>query len=587
MLRLTNSLDPLWRNLDGLVHETVVADVHEARRHRDFIASHLAAGLLALLALTAFLAVAGRPSLAAAIAFLWLAAPLPIAFFLSRTGRLAAAQFLSSAALAGFLAYVATLTGGLASPVILWFAVIPAEAALAGSKRITAVSALVAGAALAAVALVDFGGLLPVARMPDRALTLVVAGGALLYAASLALRLHARHAGAEQRMRDGEGRYRLLADNATDLITRHDLSGDVEFASPSARALTGCAPSELEGRGLFERVQVADRPAFLQAFSEADRTGRSMSVEFRVRRGEPGSRATYSWLEMRCRPAVDPVDGRRMLVAVTREITQRKDAEAAFEGARGDAEQASRAKDQFLANMSHELRTPLNAIIGFSDILREELAGRAGAERHHDYARLIHASGEHLLEVVNAILDMSKIEAGGIDLTRERFALGSVVDSAVEMLSQQIAARKLRIARRIGADLPDILADRRACRQILLNLLSNAIKFTEPGGRVSVAARLERGSFVIEVADDGIGISAADLPRIGTPFVQVDARYGRRYEGTGLGLSVVKGLVALHGGTLSIASTLGQGTTVTVRLPADLVALQPVGRFDERERKIA
>jgi cell cycle sensor histidine kinase DivJ len=141
----------------------------------------------------------------------------------------------------------------------------------------------------------------------------------------------------------------------------------------------------------------------------------------------------------------------------------------------------------------------------------------------------------------------------------------------------------------VQADLPEIVADRRACRQILLNLIANAVKFTEAGGKVTVRACLERSQFLIEVVDDGIGISAADLPRIGTPFLQADANYDRRYEGTGLGLSVVKGLVALHGGSVSIASALGRGTTVSIRLPADLAAADraPSIRSDARERKIA
>ena len=574
--------EPLRRILEGMVHPSVAADGELMRRHRDFIAAHLAAGLLALVAVTAFLVIAGRPAPAVALAFLWLAAPLPVAAFLSRTGRFGVAHLLSVGALAAFLAYCAALTGGLSSPVLVWLLVVPAEAALAGSGRVTASASVSALAALAVVALLDVSGWSHAAT-PAPGMTFAIIAGAVLYGGALAVRIGRLHERAERRTREGEGRYRLLADNATDLITRHSLTGAVEFASPAARAVAGCAPIDLMGDGMLRRVHVADRPAFLQALSEADRTGRPVTVEFRLLRGDQASPPAHVWLEMRCRPAIDPVDAGRTLVAVTRDVTARKDYEAAFEESRLEAERANRAKGQFLANMSHELRTPLNAIIGFSDMLRQDMPGPVDPERRREYARLIHASGEHLLEVVNSILDMSKIEAGRLELSPERFELAPVVEASIDMLSQQAAQRGLTIVRAIQDDLPDIVADRRACRQILLNLISNAVKFTAEGGRVTVAARLERTSFVIEVSDNGIGISAADLKRIGTPFMQADASYGRRYEGTGLGLSVVKGLVALHGGTLAVASVLGSGTTVTVRLPS---AAAP-GWIEQRERKIA
>jgi len=418
-----------------------------------------------------------------------------------------------------------------------------------------------------------------------------VIAGAVLYAALIAIRVETLHAEASAAARLGDHRYRLLADNATDLITRHLANGDVTFASPAARALAACPPAELLGQGLFHRVLIGDRPAFLRALSEADRTGETVTAEFRLRVG-PEDAAGFTWVEMRCRPVVDPTSG-RSVVAVTRDINFRKAQEAAFAEASRAAEQASRAKSQFLANMSHELRTPLNAIIGFSDILEQQLFGRFEFERHRDYARLIRSSGEHLLEVVNSILDMSKIEAGRFEIHVEPVPVAGLVESAIEMMSHQIASRHLRLERRIEPGLPDLLADRRACRQILLNLLSNAAKFTEAGGTVTIAAREGQGGIVVEVADTGIGISADDLPRLGTPFVQADADINRRYEGTGLGLSVVKGLVQLHGGTLAIASKPGEGTTVSVTLPAEAVAppaerrLPPCGIAYEKERRIA
>lgn len=577
--------------MDGLVHGRAAEDPLVAARHRSFIAAHLAAGLLALLAIPVWLAVAGLPSPAVAIAFLLFVAPLPIAAFLSRTGRYGVAQLLSSAALATLVAWLAAFTGGMTSPALTWLVLVPAEAGLAGSRRVMGAAAGLAVAALAAVLLLTAAGALPVQLAVQPAFGPAVIAGAVLYAALIAIRVETLHAEASAAARLGDNRYRLLADNATDLITRHLANGDVTFASPAARALAACPPADLLGQGLFHRVLIGDRPAFLRALSEADRTGETVTAEFRLRVG-PEEAGGFTWVEMRCRPVVDPASGRGV-VAVTRDINFRKAQEAAFAEASRAADEANRAKSQFLANMSHELRTPLNAIIGFSDILEQQLFGRFEFERHRDYARLIRSSGEHLLEVVNSILDMSKIEAGRFEIHVEPVPVAGLVESAIEMMSHQIASRHLRLERRIEPGLPDLLADRRACRQILLNLLSNAAKFTEAGGTVTIAAREGQGGIVVEVADTGIGISADDLPRLGTPFVQADADINRRYEGTGLGLSVVKGLVHLHGGTLAIASKPGEGTTVSVTLPAETVArpterrAAPGGMAYEKERRIA
>lgn len=576
--------------MDGLVHGRAAEDPLVAARHRSFIAAHLAAGLLALLAIPVWLAVAGLPSPAVAIAFLLLVAPLPIAAFLSRTGRYGVAQLLSSAALATLVAWLAAFTGGMTSPALTWLVLVPAEAGLAGSRRVMGAAAGLAVAALAAVLLLTAAGALPVQLAVQPAFGPAVIAGAVLYAALIAIRVETLHAEASAAARLGDNRYRLLADNATDLITRHLANGDVTFASPAARALAACPPADLLGQGLFHRVLIGDRPAFLRALSEADRTGETVTAEFRLRVG-PEEAGGFTWVEMRCRPVVDPASGRGV-VAVTRDINFRKAQEAAFAEASRAADEANRAKSQFLANMSHELRTPLNAIIGFSDILEQQLFGRFEFERHRDYARLIRSSGEHLLEVVNSILDMSKIEAGRFEIHVEPVPVAGLVESAIEMMSHQIASRHLRLERRIEPGLPDLLADRRACRQILLNLLSNAAKFTEAGGTVTIAAREGQGGIVVEVADTGIGISADDLPRLGTPFVQADADINRRYEGTGLGLSVVKGLVHLHGGTLAIASKPGEGTTVSVTLPAEAVRpaerrAAPGGMAYEKERRIA
>jgi two-component system, cell cycle sensor histidine kinase DivJ len=236
---------------------------------------------------------------------------------------------------------------------------------------------------------------------------------------------------------------------------------------------------------------------------------------------------------------------------------------------RDEAEGASRAKTQFLANMSHELRTPLNAIIGFSEILNRELFGKLGEERYRDYAHLIHESGEHLLNVVNDILDMSKIEAGKFTIVKEPFDVAPLVKSCCDILRHTAEQRWVALIMDVAPGLPELPADKRACKQMLLNVISNAIKFTGAGGWVRVTARQRGDAVEFSVADNGIGIAEQDLSKLGTPFVQANPSYDRNYEGAGLGLSVVKGLTRLHGGHFELTSALGKGTIATIVLPLE------------------
>jgi signal transduction histidine kinase len=230
---------------------------------------------------------------------------------------------------------------------------------------------------------------------------------------------------------------------------------------------------------------------------------------------------------------------------------------------------ASQAKSQFLATMSHELRTPLNAIIGFSEILKNELFGKLGDARYKEYASSVMTSGQHLLGLINDVLDYSKVEAGRLELHDEAFRLEDTLRGAVAMVSGQAEAAGVRLGPPIVENVPPILADQRRLRQVLLNLLSNAIKFTPAGGDVEVRAFCGAEGLTIAVADSGIGIAPENIARALERFGQIDSSLGRKYEGTGLGLPLSKRLVELHGGTLVIESTLGIGTTVFVTLPPE------------------
>jgi two-component system cell cycle sensor histidine kinase PleC len=235
---------------------------------------------------------------------------------------------------------------------------------------------------------------------------------------------------------------------------------------------------------------------------------------------------------------------------------------------RNRAENANRAKSEFLANMSHELRTPLNAIIGFSEIMESGMFGELGAEKYHEYCRDIMDSGRYLLDVINDILDMSKIEAGRLRLDLEDMHLDSIVAEAMRVMSVKAGEKRIQVDSDVAASL-SLRCDRRALKQILLNLLSNSVKFTQEGGRVAVRAKESRGHALIMIEDSGIGISRDALRKLGRPFEQVESHFTKTQAGSGLGLAIAKSLVELHRGQIRIRSVENVGTSVIIRLPLD------------------
>jgi signal transduction histidine kinase len=245
------------------------------------------------------------------------------------------------------------------------------------------------------------------------------------------------------------------------------------------------------------------------------------------------------------------------------------------EAARSLAEAASQAKSEFLATMSHELRTPLNAVIGFSQIMMSETLGPIGKPQYRDYAKDIHDSGTHLLEIINDILDLSKAEAGKLDLDEDWVDVRDAVTSACRLIGPRAERAQLNVVERIPANLPALLADERKLKQILLNLVSNSVKFTPAGGRVEVSASFDPSiGLSIVVQDTGIGIPSADLQRVLEPFVQVENSLTRSYQGSGLGLPLAAKMTEMHGGELSIKSQLGRGTQVRLAFPLSRVAMK-------------
>jgi two-component system cell cycle sensor histidine kinase PleC len=247
------------------------------------------------------------------------------------------------------------------------------------------------------------------------------------------------------------------------------------------------------------------------------------------------------------------------------------------------AEDANQAKSKFLANMSHELRTPLNAIIGFSEIMASGMFGALGSDKYYEYCRDIHGSGEYLLDVINDVLDMSKIEAGRLKLDLEQVELARELEDALRVITTRAEAKQLTVTSKIAPGI-GLKADRRALKQIALNLLSNAVKFTPENGRITVRGRLSRGSVIIGIQDSGIGIHRDALKKLGRPFEQVESQLTKTQHGSGLGLAIAKSLVELHGGAMRIRSVPGAGTTVVVRLPLDG---QPSARTREEGLPVA
>ncbi len=561
------------------VHGSVLNDREKARSHAAFIGSHLAGGLLALMLFPLWLAANQAISAFEAGIFFWLIIPIALSAFVSRTGNLDWGLYGSILAFSGFVAWFCILTGGLSSAALLWFCLIPVEAALFGGRKTVMVGL---GAALSGY----LGVLVTQYALPDLIVTQSSSSSqltyhylvfsALLYGSILAFRVDRRRRNSSARIHAGEGKFRLIANNSTDLITLHKENGDARFASSASHTLLNCPPSSLKGNGLLDKVHLHDRVAFKTALSDAVRSGAEISVTYRVILQDDENGQTLRWFEMRCRRTRDSESGAVEVVAVSRDVSALKETEAILSQQRSEAEKSSEAKSRFLANMSHELRTPLNAIIGFSDILKQELFGKFEFEKHAEYANLINDSGHHLLNLVNDILDISKIEAGRYEICCEPFALPGVVEKTCSMLMPQAMEQKVEVINNVPADLPELNADSRACRQILTNLLSNAIKFSHEGGKVKVTAKVVAGAIEMKVCDNGIGIDPDNLKAIGQPFFQVENKITRNFEGTGLGLFLVKGLIELHNGQFKIESEQEQGTTVTVSLPVSIVKSRPV-----------
>lgn len=318
---------------------------------------------------------------------------------------------------------------------------------------------------------------------------------------------------------------------------------------------------------MTKMVHRRDIGRLLQGLERAVIDKRDYQIEFRLTR--PDGTTRYARCEGRC--TLDEHDDVIQLYGIIQDITERTLSERALRQAKEAAEQAYQSKSRFLANMSHELRTPLNAIIGFSEMMQHQLLGPLGNDRYNDYIAGIRESGEHLLDLITDILDMSKIEAGKYQLYVEDINLNKIIRLALHMMEGRANDAQITLDTNTTPDHPITLqADRRALMQVLLNLLSNAIKFTTEGGCVTITASQDETGTTLTVQDTGIGIPKLKLERVTRPFEQVAGAHTRGHEGSGLGLSITKNLCELHGGTLTLESEVNVGTTVSIFIPTEI-----------------
>lgn len=354
-----------------------------------------------------------------------------------------------------------------------------------------------------------------------------------------------------------------IFDSCAEAIMVCDAQSRITAVNPAFCQITGYSPAEIEGRN--PRVMGSgrqNREFYSAMWAELDQRGNWQGELWNRRKN---GEIYPLWLSI----ALIRGEGGAIekYVSIFADITERKRAERELMESRLAAEEANRAKSHFLANVSHEFRTPLNAILGFSELLLIEGEGDGLSVRHREYAANIHDSGQHLLELVNDLLDLSKLEAGKWVLHPVLFAVTPLVHECARLLQADAETLGIRIGFKTDRAPPALHADQRAVRQCLLNLLSNAVKFTEAGGQIMIEVAADGPMTLIRVSDSGIGIDEKDIPRLTHPFEQVDSNQARPSKGTGLGLAVVHSLVDLHGGRMDISSVLGKGTTVTIALP--------------------
>lgn len=387
----------------------------------------------------------------------------------------------------------------------------------------------------------------------------------------------------EEALAKSEQRFRDFAEAATDWFWEMDENLRFSYFSERFFEASGVKPEHLLGKTrnelLAENDTVLGGTTTVTDWEHHIATLEAHQPFQDFCHPRPDGNGGYHYLSISGKPVFDEAGQFKGYRGTGTNITEKVRTEMALRESEAQlrlqserAEEASRAKSEFLANMSHEIRTPLNAILGFSDSMHQQILGPLGSEKYIEYAAAIHSSGQHLLELVNDVLDLSKIEAGRFTLSRSSFMLGAVADSCLQIIRERAASGGITLIKEIPDDLLPVFADERAIKQVLLNLLSNSLKYTEEGGEVKVVAVADGADLRISVSDTGIGIPESEISYLTEAFVQ--GRSDQAYltnEGTGLGLAITDSFVKMHGGTLAINSTVGVGTSVDIYLPKALL----------------
>jgi cell cycle sensor histidine kinase DivJ len=562
--------------VSAALHERVAGRPVEEARHRAFIVARLFVGACILLAAPLAVILHGAPTANEFIIFLLAQIPLVSVIVLSRTGDLRIARTLSIGGWLATATAVRALMPGYDAFSVALLLVALIESALTPEIGAMVVVEVVAIAVLALIA----GQNLRASRellTQHPAATGLLAATLLAYVAALvfgAVRVEKTRARAE---RPNDLDLMLLPGAVGDILLHLDRAGFVRAVAGKRHRAFDLNRRDLVGREFIQRVHVADRPAFLQLVSDAFDGKPTATTAVRVQIGVASNPSggfvepVFAYFEARMRRA--PSDGGTgapdAVLCALRDANAGIEADIAFAAACAAAERARPSNVRLLADVSHELRTPLNAIIGFSQMLATNEVTPPEPSKQREYASIISDSSHHLLAIVNSILDISKIESGAMDIEPESFALQTLADQCCDMMQLIADQSGVRLAREYAETLGEIVADKRACRQIMINLLSNAVKFTPRGGNVRLLLQADGNQAIISVADDGMGIAASDLARLGDPFFRARASFDRRQDGTGLGLSMVRGLVGLHDGSITVESGPLAGTTVCVRLPLD------------------
>jgi PAS domain S-box-containing protein len=373
----------------------------------------------------------------------------------------------------------------------------------------------------------------------------------------------------EEALRASEARLAGVLDIAPDAIITTDKQGHMRMFNQGARETFGYQEHEVLGRSIELLIPEQFRDNHPRQMAEFGASGdRSRRMSERI--GIFGLRKDGSTFAAEASVSRLDLDGETLYNVILRDISERKRIEEEILLAKELAEAASSAKSDFLANMSHELRTPLNAILGFSEVMVEESFGPLNNEKYKEYVVDIHNSGALLLDLINDVLDLSRVEAGVTDLNEGAVDLNAALRATIRIVHERAARKSLRIETDLAPSAPVIRGDERALKQIVLNLLSNCTKFTGEGGTISVTSKVEaNGEVLLIVADSGIGIAAADIAKVLEPFGQIGGAHTREHEGTGLGLPFAKRLAEMHDAAFELASEPGVGTTVTVRFPPE------------------